>query len=295
MEDIIKDFFVEDEKKFRIEDVMGLIQGVSKYSKLLGRDGRVHILNKNLSGVNKLKLFLITRYLGAKLGKLKPELKINEDIKEASIKEISDFLGVPDYNARSRMSQLVNESFARRPKDGFIEVENFQIEDFVKSLEEMSQKSKPRKIKQKNNDKGNKSPKPKLKKKINIDEAKFFELASKNLDIEESKLRDSIFILEDKGLKFHDVPGSTKTAKQRAVILAGAYLLLIGTGKRTFKTRLMTNICYNSAVDTSNIKLTVFDMKNSSLIGKAEAKSQENILREAGKTEAQAILKGMCK
>jgi len=68
----IEGFFIEDEIKYKQEDIIRLINKLKQYAKLVGKEGRVHIEDKSLSGTDRSKVFLIARYLGSELSKLKP-------------------------------------------------------------------------------------------------------------------------------------------------------------------------------------------------------------------------------
>lgn len=298
VDEIVNDFFIEDEKKFLIDDVMALIKRMSHFSKLVGRNGKVHILDKNLNGTEQLKLFLVTRFLGAELGLLKPELKINEKIKFVSIKDIAEFLSVNEPNARSRMSALVSEDFCKREDKGLIVVNSYQVEKFIGSLEngknKEEEKSKKSASKSKNKTSVNKKvrkPTPSSKNSFNleINEEELFSLLSSNLEIDSDLLKDFIFIREDNTFKFNNVKGNSKLSKQKKIILCAAYIFLLGYRKKTFSTRIMTDICFNSAIDSSGVQYTIRDLKKGGYISKSGVRSQENILLEKGKSEARKL------
>lgn len=142
MKEELEGFFVEDEKKFRQEDIAKLIGKLKRYAKLIGKDGRVYIEDKNLSGTDQSKIFLITRYLGSELSKLKPELGIKKEIASVTIKELAEFLSINEPNARARISQLIDEGFAKRPTKGSVQVESFRIKRFLDQLENRGNETK---------------------------------------------------------------------------------------------------------------------------------------------------------
>ena len=73
-----------------------------------------------------------------------------------------------------------------------------------------------------------------------------------------------------------------------------SYILVIGFRQRLFKTRIMTDICFNSSIDTMDINQTIKTMKKQQLISKEGKQSQNNILRESGKKIARELLVQIC-
>jgi hypothetical protein len=287
----IEGFFVENEDKFTEEQLMKSISRLKSYAKLIGREGRVHIEDKSLSGTNKLKVFLVTRYLGAELGKLKSEMKIDPNIKSINTDDVSSFLSVDKNNSRARMSALVQEGFARRPVKGKIEVEPFQVERFLDQLEKCAEQIKSDSLKTK--------PKKTTKQKIiesksQIDPASIYERLSKDLNIEIKKLKDNIYIKDDGTFKFNSVIGETRTAKQRTCLLMSAYIYLMGFGNDTFGSKKIKEICFHSMVDHTDLNQTIKQLKKQELISKEGRRSQSNIIREKGKEMAREELKKLC-
>jgi len=283
-------FFVENEDKFSEAQLSKSINALKKYAKLIGRNGSVHIEDKSLSGTDKLKLFLITRYLGSELTKLRPKLKIDPSIKSISSKDIETFLSVDGPNARSRMSALVKEGFVKRSVKGKIEIEPFQVERFLKELEN---KDKQVPTKQEKSRKKKKEPEEIVETKIDVNS--IYERLIKDLSVDSKKIRDILYIKEDGSFKFHSIEGSSKTGKQRNCILLSAYTDLMGFGHKSFQTSMMTEICFHSMVDNSDINQTIKKMKKKELISKEGHGSHKNILREKGKSEARELFKQLCK
>lgn len=288
-EDHIKGFFIEDERKFKKEDILSLINRVKIYAKLVGREGKVHIINKSLSGTDMSKIFLVTRYLGGELSKVKPELKINKNIPAVNVQEFADFLSKDKHNARARMSTLCSGGFAKRKARGSIMVEPFQIESFLDQLEKPPEKPKekitrPRTTRQKRIE----------KEIIEIDENKIFEKLSSDINVEKIKLNDVLFIKQDGTFKFNTMIGDSKYAKQKNCIICSGYILLMGFNIKNFKTRQISEICFHSNIDTSDLAQSIKILKKQELITKTGRHSQENKMREKGKTEARRILKELC-
>lgn len=292
----IEGFFVENEDKFTEEQLLKSISKLKRYAKLIGSDGRVHIEDKALSGTDKLKVFLVARYLGSELGKIKPELKINENIKAINMDDVSSFLSIDKDNARARMSALVQEGFARRPVKGKIEVEPFQVERFLDQLEKgagknntLTTKAQPKKKKAKRLQTG-KEEEP--KESVNPDE--IYGRLSKDLGIDIKKLKDNIYVKEDGSFKFNSVNGESRYAKQKSCLLMSAYISLMGFGNKTFTSRLITDICFHSMVDHTDLNQTIKQLKNQELISKEGRRSQNNIIREKGKEIAREEIKNLC-
>jgi len=293
----IEGFFIEDEKKYKQEDIIRLISKLKQYAKLVGKEGRVHIEDKSLSGTDRSKVFLIARYLGSELSKLKPELGIKRDIALVTTQEFAEFLSKDEPNARARISQLVDEGFAKRPAKGSVQVEPFQIERFLGELEkqenEITIRSKNKKSQAMKKTKA--TTKKEEPKSFKIEEKIFFDNLSRFLSINEEKLKDLIYVRNNGSFKFHNMPGKTKTEKQKKCILCSGFLYLFGLQKRTFQSREVSDICFHSSIDPNGIKDTIKYMKGIGLINKAEKHSQENILSTKGKEEAKKILQDLCK
>jgi|GEM_PF-2252232 hypothetical protein len=289
----IKDFFIDNEKAFNTEQIESLIQRCSKFSKLIGKEGNVHIVKKELSIVNKVKLFLITRYLGSELSKLKPSLGIKEGIEKVSNAELSKFLTVSSSYASAVVSKLVYDGFVIRVDRGFFAVSSTYISDYIGLLEKEI------------NDKGNKKWKKeasrlqgkKIKqKKETIDITEIYKKLSEHLKINENFLKDSIFLNKDGSFKFNkEIPGKSKNEKQANCILCTAYIETIGLGKRTFTSNKIKNVCFNSNIDIREINQAIKYLKNYQYISKAARHSRENILLEKGKSRAIKILNEVCK
>jgi len=281
----IEEFFIEDDKKFKEEDLLRTINSLKKYAKLLGREGKVHIERKNLSKADKLKIFLVVRFLGSELAALKPELKINPQIKVADIDSISTFLGVSRENARSRMSSLVNEDFAKRTSIGNIEVKSFQINRFIEYLEELDMPKQKSKKQIKN--------KPLVKKisegpKINVEE--IYSRLENYLKIDKTKIKKFIYIGESGSFKFDAIFEGSKYAKQKICSLLSAYILFFGFGRKTFQSREINVICKNSYVDVTDLRDAIKQLKKQGLIAKENKGSQSNYLKEKGKNKAEKLL-----
>jgi len=292
----IDGFFVENEDKFTEEQLLKSISRLKKYAKLIGRDGRVHIEDKKLSGTEQLKLFLVTRYLGSELGKVKPKMSISTDIKSINMDDVSSFLSVDKDNARARMSALVQEGFARRPVRGKIEVEPFQVERFLDQFEKGTQGKKLPAFKGISKKKKISTPKIKKKEEIKpkINPNDVYERLSKDLDINIKKIKDNIYIKEDGSFKFNSVNGNSKYAKQKSCLLMSAYVSLMGFGNKIFTSRMITDICFHSMIDPTKLNQTIKQLKKQELISKEGRRSQNNIIREKGKGLAREELKKLC-
>lgn len=286
----IEGFIIEDERKFREEDILSLINRLKKFAKLIGKEGKVHIEDRSLSGSDMSRVFLIARYLGGELAKVKPELKLNKNMTVVNIQEFSDFLSTNNNSARARMSALCSEGFAKRITRGIIIVESSKIEGFINQLEKRTEE--PEKV-------AKKLKKKKLrlteKEVIKIDAEVIIEKLSSDINVEKEKLNDILFIKNDGTFKFNTMIGDSKYAKQKSCILCSGYILLIGFNKRTFSSRKLSDICYNSNIDQSDIAQTIKILKNQGFISKVGRGSQENIIREKGKKEARKILLELCK
>lgn len=288
----IDGFFVENADKFTEEQLLKSVSRLKKYAKLIGRDGRVHIEDKRLSGTDQLKVFLITRYLGGELGKLKLEMNISADIKSINTDDVSSFLSVDKDNARARMSALVQEGFARRPVKGKIEAEPFQVERFLDQLEKGIQKE--------NSPTSKKPSKKKVKTeikeepKVQVNPNDIYGRLAKDLTIDVAKIKDTIYIKEDGSFKFNSIKGDSKYAKQKSCLLMSAYVFLMGFSNKTFTSRMITDICIHSGVDHTDLNQTIKQLKKQELISKEGRGSQSNIIREKGKSLARDELKKHC-
>ncbi len=291
--DQIKGFFVEDEQSFKKEQVLSLINRCKKYAKLVGRKGLVHIEKKNLTGTDQIKLFLITRHLGADLAKLEPNLKIPSEIADVHTSEMAKLLSVSNENARTRASDLIRDGFGRKPKKGYIRVYSYQISKFLDLLEKGEQKkeraaNKKTSIKKRGVRKIIENP------KLNVDQA--FKRLSINLDgILEKKLKDCIFFQEDASFKFNkNFTGKSKHSKQTRGILCAAYVMSIGLGLQSFSSRQIKDVCFNSNIDVMGLNYATRELKKSGYISKASKYSQDNIILEKGKDKAKEIFNELC-
>jgi hypothetical protein len=288
-------FFVNDAVSFKKEQVLELLKKCKRFAQLVGTSGAVNILAKNLSKTDRSKLFLITRYLGAELGKLDSSLRIPNDIGIVPGRDLANFLNVTEPNARTRMSTLITEGFARKPKKGHIEVLPHRIEgflDFLKRAEETpaTKKTPPTERRMKKQKKKPSSPVA----TINVDQV--YERLSANLGITTAKIRDCILISEDGSFKFNNVfAGNSKMAKQVSCILSSAFVITVGMAKNRFSSRIIKDICYHSNIDVSGLNYAVREVKHKVYITKAARNSQENIILEQGKQEAKIILTELCK
>ncbi len=292
----IEGFFVENTDKFTEEQLMKSINRLKKYAKLIGSAGRVHIEDKSLSGTDKLKICLITRYLGSELGKIKPELKIDPNIKSINMVGIASFLSVDKDNARARMSALVQEGFANRPVKGKIEVEPFQVERFLDQLEKGTRQANKSgtKAKKRNSTSKKTEKESKEEAQLLIEPEDIYKRISKDLEIDIKKLKDNIYIKEDGSFKFNTVLGDSRYAKQKSSLLMSAYIELMGFGNKTFTSRMISNICFHSMVDNTDLNQTIKQLKKQELISKEARRSQSNIIREKGKAIAREELKKLC-
>lgn len=290
----IEGFFIEDEKKYKQEDISRLISKLKQYAKLVGKEGRVHIEDKSLSGTDRSKMLLIARYLGSELSKLKPELGIKKDIASVTTKEFAEFLSIDEPNARARISQLVDEGFAKRPTKGSVQVEAFQIERFLDTFKRSDEKTLVRlKTKTKN---PKKTKIQKQESEINvIDKEKIIDNLSTSLSSDKEKVKDLIHIRDNGTFKFHHMPGDSNAEKQQNCVLCSGFIYLVGFQKKTFTSRELTNVCHNSDVKIDGLNYTLRHMKERKLITKAARRSQENILREKGETQAKKMLQELCK
>lgn len=296
MDKEIEGFFIEDEKKYKQEDIIRLINKLKQYAKLVGKEGRVHIEDKSLSGTDRSKVFLIARYLGSELSKLKPELGIKKSIESVTTKEFAEILSIDEPNARARISQLVDEGFAKRPTKGSVQVEPFQIERFLDTFKKSKEKTSSRlKTKKVTIPKKVKIPERQEGEIAKIDEEKIIDSLSEFLSVNREKMKDIIHIRSNGVFKFHHMPGKNKAEKQQNCVLCSGFIYSVGFQKKTFTSRELSDICYQSGVDTDGLNYTIRHMKERALINKAGRRSQENILREKGKTQAQEILKALCK
>lgn len=291
---IFEGFLIQDEHSFQKEQVDALIERCKKFA-MLGKKGNVHIIAKKLSITDKAKLFLITRFLGSKLAELEPSLGIEKSISDVHSSELAKFLSVSEDNVRTRISDLVQEGFGNRPKKAHIHVLPHKIEEFLESLESKEQnrlnKGKDRTIRKSKRLKEKKEI-PTIKKVI-IEEV--VKRLSINLGTPENKIKDCIFIEENGDFKFNKLfTGKSKHAKQIKCILCSAYVLTIGLGLRTFSSRQVTNVCFNSNVDVTGLNYAIRELKNRGKISKAGRHSQDNIILERGKEEAKKIFSELC-
>jgi hypothetical protein len=290
---LIKEFFIENEKKFKEEDILRLIGKLNKFAKIVGKEGKVHV-EKTFkgSGTDRLKLFLIVRYLAGELSKLKPELGIRRDVANITIDDVVEFLSLPDkHNARARMSALVKEDFAERIRKGVIRVRSYQIERFIEYLE--TPKKELKKVVKKITRIRRKREKPIKEEKIDRD--KIYKRLSKNLDIDEKKLKDVLLINEDGSFKFNEVVGKSKREKQKNCILCTSYVVSVGFGKEKINSKIIRDVCFNSYIDITGLRFTLRDLVRSDYLTKAKKGSQENRLREKGKVVAKNIFQKLCK
>lgn len=293
-DDLIEGFFVEDEIPYKEEQVRNLINRVKKYAKLAGKSGDVNIEKEDLTDTDKTKLFLIVRYLGAELAKLKPELGINEDIAEVSIDEFAKFIDRDPSNARARMSQLDKEGFASKTVKGKLKVRSLMVKKFIEYLETPKEDTSSKaRIKQK------KPIKPRISQITKsvlpeIDNDEVYDRLTKNLEVDKGKLKDVLFFVKDGIFKFDGILGQSRSAKQRNCILTTCYVLSIGYGATSCKTQFLTKVCFESGIDTTGLRYLLRDMKDSGYITKGGTGTRDNILKESGKKEATKILKEMC-
>lgn len=128
-----------------------------------------------------------------------------------------------------------------------------------------------------------------------IDEGKIIDNLSNSLSVNKEKVKDIIHIRNNGAFKFHRMPGKSNAEKQQNCVLCSGFIYLVGFQKKTFNSRELTDICYHSGVDTDGLNYTIRHMKERELINKAGRRSQENILREKGKTLAHKVLHELCK
>lgn len=289
-----EEFFIDDEKTFEKEQVLNLLEKCKQYAKLIGKKGSVHLVAKGLTLTDKSKLFLITRYLGEELRKLEPSLEIQEDISSIYTKELAKFLNVDEPNARTRMSDLIKEGFAIKPKKGVIQVKPLAVEEFLEKLKDSKLQKKD--IAQKKfSKKINKNKDKKSSNVMSVDIKKIYKRLSTNLNINEKILEDSLLIKEDGSFKFNKLfSGKSKHAIQIKCILCSAYVITVGIGIKNFSSKFIKDICYHSNVDISGLNYAIREMKNKDYITKSNRRSQQNIILEKGKKEAINIFKEIC-
>jgi len=286
-----KGFFVADEQDLDEEQLSSLLNRCKAFSKIVNKKGKVHILKKGLTDTEKSKLFFITRFLGGKLAKLKPELGINPDIENIHTQKLADFLSVDNSNARARLSQLVKADFVKRLSKGTYVVYSYRVEEFLDQLEKGEQKKASKR-----------EPRTKIKKTGSkkqgiktIDVKEVINRLSANLKISEEKIENYTFIEENGKFKFNYLfSGTSKISKQEKCILCSAYVLNIGFGDRTFTSRKIKDICFNSNLDVSGLNYAIRSLKNKGFISKSGKQSQDNTLLEEGKKEAGKIFKELC-
>lgn len=293
---ISEGFIIEDEKSFQKEQIESLIERCKKFA-MLAKNGNVHIVAQRLKIMDKAKLFLITRFLGAKLAEIEPGLGITKDIANVHSSTLAKFLSVSEDNARTRISDLIQDGFGIKPQKGYIRVLPNKVEDFLGLLEK---KGQPKTSSNKKERSGKKKASTKEKtsapiaNKINIEEV--IKRLSVNLNLVENKIKDCIYLEESGNFKFNKhFIGKSKHAKQTKCILCTAYVLTVGIGSRTFNSRTAANVCFNSGVDISGLNYAIRELKNNGKISKAGRRSQENIILEAGKHEAKTIFLELCK
>lgn len=287
-------FLIEDERSFQKEQIESLIERCKKFA-MLAKTGHVHILEKKLNLTDKMKLFLTVRFLGEKLTELEPNLGLAKDISKVHSSDLAKFLSVSEDNIRTRISDLIEEGFGNRPEKGYIRVFPHKVEAFLDKLENKAQapdainKSKPSRKKA--------QVKPKTehpKKAIMVEEV--IKRLSVNLNIAEAKIKDFIFLQENGEFKFNrQFTGKTKYAKQIKCILCTAFVLTVGMGLRTFNSRQVNKVCFNSGIDISGLNYAIRDLKNGGKITKASRNSQDNIILEEGKGDAKDIFAELCK
>jgi len=283
-----KGFFVADEQDLDEEQLSSLLKRCKAFSKIVNKKGKVHILKRGLTDTEKSQLFFITRFLGGKLAKLEPELGIDSDIENIQTQELADFLSVDNSNARARLSQLVKTDFIKRLSKGTYVVYAYRVEEFLDQLEKGKQKDTPKR------DPTTKTRKTGSKKQeiktINVKDV--INRLSANLKIPESKIENYIFIEETGKFKFNYLFGGTsKISKQEKCVLCSAYVLNIGFGERTFASRKIKDICFNSNLDVSGLNYAIRSLKGKKYLSKSGKHSQDNILLEEGKKEAVKIFK----
>ncbi|UCB56477.1 MAG: hypothetical protein JSV30_04515 [Candidatus Omnitrophota bacterium] len=289
--DYLKDFFVEDEHSFKKEQIISLISRCKKFAKLVGRKGQVHIEKKNLTGTDKIKLLLATRYLGAELAKLEPGLKISPEIANVHTADIAKLLSVSDDNARTRVSDLIHENFGKKPEKGYIRIYPHHINKFLDMLEKEEQKKERTFSKQSSSKKKKKGALE--DKKVNIDQ--IFKRLSTHLNITERVLQDYIFIKDDGSFKFNNYfTGKSKHNKQSKGILSTAFVIVIGLGATTFSSWQVKKVCFNSNIDVTGLNYTIRELKNGGYISKANKYSRDNIILEKGKNKAREIFNELC-
>lgn len=287
-------FFVNDPISFEKEQVLKLMNKCKEFAQLVGTSGSVNIISKNLSMTDQSRLFLITRCLGAELGKLDSSLSIPEDLGIVSTKDFADFLNVNEPNARARMSALISEGFARKPKKGHIEVLPHCMEKFLDMLKSTkdaptTKKASARKSRDKKGERESSSPAA----TINVDQV--YERLAANSGITEKDIKDSILINEDGSFKFnHAFEGNSKMAKQTSCILCSAFVITVGMAQARFSSRTLKDICYHSNIDVSGLNYAVREVKNKGYITKAARSSQENVILEKGKEKAKILLAELC-
>jgi hypothetical protein len=286
IENELEGFFIEDDKKFSEEETFKLINRVKKFAKLVGKEGKIHIEKKTLSEKDKSKLYLVARYLASKLGELKPEIKINPKIKTITIKEFSQTFSISQDNARARMSQLIKEGFATRPKKGEIEIIPYKVEGFIKEIEEEKPFAKKRNIKR---------TAPSIKKypkiKEQIDTQEKYQKIKEAFKIEESTLKDNLVLKNNGTFKISPIKGKSKSNKQQKCALASAYILFKGFEKDNFESRFLTKICKISGIDHTRMKDSIKILKRKGFIDNDGRNSTKLRLKEKGKKEAEKIIK----
>ena len=291
-----KEFFIDDEQTFKKEQIQSLIEKCMKFSKIVGKEGKVHIVKRGLNFTNRAKLFLITRYLGNELTKLDPSIGIKKGIDKVSNSELSEFLAVSKPYARALISHLVDEGFAKRPDKGYVFVVPYKIDDFLGLLEKEKNYKTIMKWKKNFSKTTRKKEKQKEEKQEIINVEEVYTTLSNYLGIYASDLKDSIFINEDGSFKFNkNIPGKSKNEKQANCILCAACIETVGLRKTTFSSKKIIDVCYNSNIDKSGINQAIKYLKDFCYISKASKGSQENIILEKGKSRAKDIFNKICK
>jgi hypothetical protein len=291
----LEDFFIEDEHSFQEGKVQSFIERCKKHAKLIGKKGDVHIENRGLTGTEKIKLLLVTRYLGGELAKLEPKLGISVDVANVSSSEIAKLLSVSNENARTRISDLVEEGFGIRPQKGYIRVLPHQVDKFLQALEGKDQ-AKLIKVKK---GPARKAREVKESKKHletqEINSGEVIKRLSANLNISQKHVQDALFISNDGSFKFNKLfGGRSKLEKQVKCILCTTFVLTIGLGSRTLSSREIRKVCFHSNVDVSGLNYAIRDLKRRGYLTKAGRRSQDNIILEKGKDEAKKIFSELC-
>ncbi len=126
LEELRRKFIVDqDVLKARLEPV---VSKALNYC-VCDKEGKVHILRRDLSGRNQTMLVLAARAIASQLDpKIAPQI---------SVSEIAAYTGLPANQIRARGKELVEARFAESPERGTYRALFHRVEVFLDSMSEV--------------------------------------------------------------------------------------------------------------------------------------------------------------